>query len=181
VVAAALSTIRVSGEAGKQAIPAVIDVLNDPSRYTQRPSSSRASIEQQAWYTLADVAGAGAPEVTRLLLRRIDERPMSLWQAWSSGTTGLCLILASIAPLEALRLCRHRVDSAGKNLTDREDFYGAIRVAKAIGVDALPMLRRHVGLFSGERGKVCEAAIRAIIEHGAHPVNWKAEVAKYSN
>lgn len=171
IIAAALGKIRRTGGSGKKAVAPILNLLQDAMRckLVAPLGAEPCPIEQHAWHTLAKM-GADAAEALPLLRQRITDAPESCWSAWASRYQGFCLVLASIAPQEAMPMCRKEIAAAGK---DRQGgFHAALNVAQVIGKPAIPILLEHCGLFSGKRGKDCQYIANQISQFGARVPNW---------
>jgi hypothetical protein len=173
VIAAALKKVRKAGGRGKSAVALIVNLLQDAMRckLVAPLNGEPCLIEQHAWHTLAKM-GADAAEALPLLRQRIANDPESCWGAWGQKYQGLCLVLASIAPHEAMPFCRKAIASAGKHTQDRIVFIRALEVAEAIGSAAIPMLLEHCGLFSGIRGRDCKYAANQISRLGRGVPRW---------
>lgn len=73
-------------------------------------------------------------------------------------------VLASIAPQEALPICRKEIEAGGK--TPTYDLNHVLPVCELIGQAAIPMLLDFCGVFSGKRGTLCQATANRISESG---------------
>jgi hypothetical protein len=179
VIAAALEKVRKAGGSGKRAAASIVNLLQDAMRckLVAPLDGQPCLIEQHAWHTLA-MMGEDAAEAVPLLLQRITDAPESCWTSWGQQNHGLCLVLASIAPQEAMPICRKEIASAGKDRQGPQGPYvAALTVAQVIGRPAIPILLEHCGLFSGKRGKDCQYIANQISQFGSKVPHWEHHFA----
>lgn len=75
---------------------------------------------------------------------------------WNSLFSCLCLI----SPKDALSICSRSLEEVGNQGSDVNK--SAVKGAFDLGKNAIPMLEKFCGLFSGDRGRYCKAAISAL-------------------
>ncbi len=176
VIAAALEKVRKADGRGKRAVASIVNLLQDAmrSKLVAPLNGEPCLIEQHAWHTLAKM-GEDAAEALPLLRQRITNSPEGCWRSWGQPYHGLCLVLASIAPQEAMPICRKAIASAGKDRGG--EFHAALDVAQVIGKPAIPILLEHCGLFSGKRGKDCQYIANQISQFGSKVPHWENHYA----
>lgn len=150
-----IGSIEIANGRGKRAIPAIINLLHIPRLLGTK-------FEISAWTILARM-GTDSVEAVPLLLRRINETGPGWWFN-GEDRMGLWFVLAMIAPQEVLRLCRNAIEASGKNGEGYSlgSLYSVLDMTWYLGNAAIPMLTEFTGLFSGDRGRRCQAVIDKI-------------------
>lgn len=123
--------------------------------------SAGEELTEMAFLDALATLGPAARQAVPMLRQRMEE----IWPlGWEGGRLcgrhRLLLCLGAISPEDALAYCDRILEEVGKN--DSVGSNNAVKVAFALGKAAIPILEKFCGPFSGERGRLCKAAISAL-------------------
>jgi len=146
------------GSAARQAVPMLRQRLE---KLWSEGESEYVLFSSSREFTLLSCLAAVSPEDAVPALRKAIDK------IWHEGWEGniyckrrtLLTLLAAISTEEALAFCGRSLEEGGKHSRQNED---AVHAACALGKAAIPTLEKFCGTFSGERGRLCKAAISAL-------------------
>lgn len=147
---------KVSPHARASAVRAILDIIPHLMRQNED------TVSLYLWQTLVALGSdalepADRPIVLRVLNQSI-ERTIREFGLDSLGPHWTDLTYLSVfSPADALSYCSRALEH-----NTLRSIEGAVKVAFALGDVAIPTLERFCGLFAGDRGRMCKAAIVAL-------------------
>ena len=145
---------------GPEAVDTVCSLMRDPTFCRSRGDYNEGLNATDFWSLDAlRKLGPAARQVLPEVRRRMEDIWASRWEShgwWHQ----LFQCLAAISPDDALDLCSRSLEEDGGRISDRTK--QAVLAAFSFGKDAIPMLEKFGGAFSGVRGQYCKAAIKAL-------------------
>jgi hypothetical protein len=150
------------GSLGPAALPAIHSLMTEPSFVrSTRTGDYGVNITDQGCCQALGSLRLAARQFAPLLLQRMGEIWPWRWSVYTKGANWNTLFscLAAVSPEDALTLCGRSLEEGGKNSEQNE---AAVQAARALGKAAIPTLEKFCGPFSGERGRLCKAAISAL-------------------
>jgi hypothetical protein len=147
------AVIEAAGRRAKKAVASIVRLMQTNPAFS--PGGDQEFLVVGALTAIGEDARDAAP----VLLQRINSNPKRYW-----SHPPFVRVLASIAPQEALPICRREIEAEGRNPT--YSLNHVLPIAELIGKAAIPMLLEFCGVFSGNRGTLCQATVNRISKSG---------------
>lgn len=154
-------SLKALANMGTLGLPAILNLIRKPSFALHWCIVAENST---LFETLRQLGSSAHIQIAPILLGHLEGSWTSRWSNNPAGTNWKWLFncLVTVSPKDALSICSRSLEVWDKN--SQEVNRDTLRAASSIGKDAIPMLEKFCGFFSGRRGKVCAKVISELRE-----------------